>query len=222
METERIKPTKQASFISDIAAWMLWGGAAGGLSAYGGGRIWLEFTYVDLRLLLPFSLMVAGLVSLVVMLWRSRMYDEMLFHVEIRRVEPPETPRTPEDTIVVRPEVVSNNGKMRLLGSAIFDDFTLSRWKAIAQAVEAGMTLNSSLARTIKAGNNAAFPNCAANWTSLYSPELQRLGFLDGDERVTPLFRQFLDVVCNARQTTTTTTAPTTRTPWSVPVHRGH
>lgn len=214
METERIKPTKPANFISDIAAWMVWSAAAGGLAAYGGGRIWLEFFYANLRLLLPFALLVAGLVALGVMLWRSRMYDELLFHVEIRRqIDQVPPALNPEEQIAIRPEVITNDGKTRLLGSSIFDQFTLARWKAIAQAVANETVLNSSVARTIKHGNSAAFPNCAANWASVYSPELRRLGFLDKDEHITPLLRQFLAAVCNPQQTTTTTTpttAPTT------------
>lgn len=207
MEIEEVKPTKNASFVTDVAAWMLFGGGAGYLTAYGGSAIWFEYFGISARLITHFSLLIAGLISLLVMALRSSTYNQLLFTTRTRREL--ELPLEPEQ--VIQPHIVQNNGRHHLFGNTeVFKGFTASRWLSLSYAVRAGDILNSARARTLNYGDGSLFPNCAAKWSGVYSPELKRLGFLDADERVTPLLHHFVEDLKDTVSQTTTTTTETT------------
>lgn len=221
MEIEEVKPTKDASFFMDVAAWMLFGGGAGYATAHGASTIWFEYFGISVRLVGSFSLLIAGVLSLLIMIFRSSTYDRLLFTTRIKRELEQVIPEPEEPEAIIQPHVIENNGRHHLFGDMqAFRDFTASRWSALSYAVTPNDILNSAKARTLTYGNGSLFPNCTAKWSSVYSPELKRLGFLDADERVTPLLHQFVrDLKDTVSQTTTTTTATTEGNRWEMRVN---
>lgn len=219
MEIEEVKPTKGASFLTDVAAWMLFGGGAGYATAHGAATIWFEYFGISIRLVTSFSLLIAGIMSLLIMIFRSSTYDRLLFTTRIRRELEPTVSEPEEPEPVIQPHIIENKGRHHILADTqIFRDFTASRWAALSYSVAPNEILNSAKARTLTYGNGSLFPNCTAKWSSVYSPELKRLGFLDADERVTPLLHQFVRDLKEAVSQTTTTTATTEGNRWEMRV----